>query len=90
MKINDTMKYKIIIFKVVEPMNTAKELIHKMVDEIPETKAGEVIDFLLFIKNKKEESLYMDEEEESEIWDLIKNDERVSEEKVKKILFEEE
>ena len=71
-------------------MNTAKEFIHKMVDEIPETKAGEVIDFLLFIKNKKEENLYMDEKEESEIWDLIKNDECVPVEKVKKLLFEEE
>ena len=71
-------------------MNTAKELIHKMVDEIPETKAGEFIEFLLFIKNKKEEILYMDEKEESEIWNLIKNDEYVSEEKVKKLLFEKE
>lgn len=71
-------------------MNTAKELIHKMVDEIPETKAGAVIDFLLFIKNKKEESLYLDEKEENEIWNLIKNDERVPVEKVKKLLFEEE
>lgn len=70
-------------------MNTAKEMIHKLIDEMPETKAGEVIDFLLFIKNKKEEVLYMDKEEESEIWGLIENGERVSEEKAKEIIFEE-
>jgi len=70
-------------------VNTAKEMIHKLIDEMPETKAGEVIDFLLFIKNKKEEVLYMDKEEESEIWGLIENGERVSEEKAKEIIFEE-
>lgn len=41
-------------------MNTAKDIIKKLVDEIPESKAGEVIDFLLYLKGKKETSLYLD------------------------------
>ena len=41
---------KIILFKVVELMNAAKELIYKIVDKIPETKAGEFIEFLLYHK----------------------------------------
>lgn len=70
-------------------VNIAKELIHKLIGELPETKANEVIDFLLFIKSKKEESLYMDVEEENEVWELIKNDERIADKESKKILFEE-
>ena len=63
-------------------MNTAKDIIKKLVDEIPESKAGEVIDFLLYLKNKKEQDLYLDSQEEEEIWNLIKTDERVPSEKV--------
>lgn len=62
-------------------MNTAKEVIKKLVDELPETKAGEVIDFLLFLKDKKEQELVLKADEEEEIWYLINNDERISSEK---------
>lgn len=62
-------------------MNTAKDIIKKLVDEIPETKAGEVIDFLLYLKEKKEHELYLEPQEEEEIWNLIKTDDRVSSEK---------
>lgn len=48
-------------------LNTAKDIIKKLVDEIPESKAGEVIDFLLYLKNKKEQDLYLEVEEEEEI-----------------------
>jgi hypothetical protein len=67
-------------------MNTAKDIIKKLVDEIPESKAGEVIDFLLYLKNKKEQDLYLDVQEEEEIWNLIKTDEKISSEKVNELL----
>lgn len=35
---------------VVIAMNTGKEIILKLIDDIPETKVGEVIDFLLYLK----------------------------------------
>ena len=67
-------------------MNTAKEVIMKLVDEIPETKVGEVIDFLLYLKNKTEQDLYLEPDEEEEIWSLIKNDERIPSDKVNELL----
>jgi hypothetical protein len=68
-------------------MNTAKDLIKKMVDNIPESKAGEVIDFLLYLKNKKEQDLSYEENEEEELWGLIENDEKISENDLKKKLI---
>jgi len=63
-------------------MNTAKQRIKKLVDEIPETKAGEVISFLLYLKSKPEEVLYLPPEEEEEIWYNIENDEKMSSKEV--------
>ena len=71
---------------VVSFLNTAKDMIKKLVDEIPETKAGEILDFLLYLKEKEESDLHLDSEEEEEIWDLIKNEERIPSEKVKDLL----
>ena len=45
-------------------MNTAKDIINKLVDDLPESKAGEVIDFLMYLKNRKEQDLYMDNQKE--------------------------
>jgi hypothetical protein len=67
-------------------INTAKDIIKKLIDEIPESKAGKVIDFLLYLKNKKEQDLYLDSQEEEEIWNLIKTDERVSQDKINDLL----
>jgi hypothetical protein len=61
-------------------MNTAKDRIKKLVDEIPESKAGEVIDFLLYLKTKSEQELYLTPEEEELFWNRIQNDERISSE----------
>ncbi len=72
--------------RTVLSVNTAKEIIKKLVDELPETKAGQLIDYLLFLKNKKDEDLYLDLQEEEDIWNLIRTDERVSENQVKKLL----
>lgn len=69
-------------------MNTAKERIKKLIDEIPETKAGEVIDFLLYLKSKNEEELLLTIDEEEEIWDAINNDERLSSEEIKDLLLD--
>lgn len=69
-------------------MNTAKERIKKLIDEIPETKAGEVIDFLLYLKSKNEEELLLTIDEEEEIWDGINNDERLSSEEIKDLLLD--
>ena len=71
---------------MVIKLNTAKELILKLIDEIPETKVGEVIDFLLYLKNKKEQDLDLDFNEEAEIWNLLKTDERIPAEKVNELL----
>jgi len=67
-------------------MNTVKEIIKKLVDELPETKTGQAIDFLLYLKNKPEQDLTMSLKEEEEIWALIENDERISSNEVKKEL----
>lgn len=67
-------------------MNTAKEIIMRLVNDIPETKAGEVIDFLTYLKNKEEQELVLDSREEQELWDIIENDERVSSEEVSKLI----
>ena len=68
-------------------MNTAKDRIKKLVDQIPESKAGEVIDFLLYLKAKSEQELYLTPEEEELIWDKIENDERMSSDEVKRLLI---
>ena len=71
-------------------MNTAKELILKLLDEIPESKAGEIIDFLLFLKSRKEQDLHLEPEEEAELWKLIQTDERISADRVDELLKGEE
>lgn len=67
-------------------MNTAKELIKKLIDDLPESKTGQVIDFLLYLKNKPELDLYITVKEEEELWELIQTDERISGEEVKEKL----
>jgi|GEM_PF-1031850 len=67
-------------------MNTARDIILKLVDEIPETKIGEVIDFILYLRGRKEQELYLEPEEEEEIWNLIKTDEKIPAEKVYELL----
>ena len=68
-------------------MNTAKDRIRKLIDELPETKAGEVIDFLLYLKTKDEQDLYLSVEEESTLWENINSGERISSEEAKRILI---
>ena len=63
-----------------------KEKIIDLINTIPEAKAGEVIDFLLYLKNKNSEELYLEIQEEEDIWNLIKTDDRVSSAEVNELL----
>lgn len=67
-------------------MNTARDIILKLLEEIPEAKMGEIIDFLEYLKHKQELDLLLDKSEEEELWNLIQNDERISAEEVNKLL----
>ena len=72
--------------EVVNIMNTAKDLLKQLIDELPETKAGQLIDYLLFLKNKEDQLLHLNKDEEEEIWKLIKNDERIPSDQVKQLI----
>lgn len=67
-------------------MNTAKDILKKLIADLPETKTGQAIDFLLYLRNKPEQDLYISVKEEEEVWNLIRTDERVSSNEVKKEL----
>lgn len=41
-------------------MNTAKKILYKLIEEIPENQIPEVIDFISFLKNKKENEIFKD------------------------------
>lgn len=47
-------------------MNTAKQMLYKLIEEIPEKDAFEVIDFIGYLKMKREKELYKDLEKASE------------------------
>ncbi len=61
----------------------AKDYIYKLLDDLPESKTGQLIDYILFLKSQEDQVLYIDSKEEEEIWDLIKNDERMTSEQIK-------
>jgi len=47
-------------------MNTAKKILLKLIDEIPESQIPEVIDFISFLKLKKDKQIFKDLELASE------------------------
>jgi hypothetical protein len=47
-------------------MNTAKKILLKLIDEIPESQIPEVIDFVSFLKAKKDNRAFKDLELASE------------------------
>lgn len=71
-------------------LNTAKDRIKKLIDELPETKVGEVIDFLLYLKTKSEQELYLTPEEEEIYFENIKNEEKISFDDAKRLLIGED
>ncbi|MBC7075329.1 MAG: DUF2281 domain-containing protein [Syntrophomonadaceae bacterium] len=54
-------------------MNTAKGILLKLIDEIPENQIREVIDFILFLKNKQNNQVFKDllsaSESSIDFWD---------------------
>ena len=65
--------------EVNDNMNTAKERLLKIIDEIPENEVKKILDFAEFIKAKKEKSLSEDLTKASEssldFWDNDIDDE---------------
>jgi len=59
-------------------MNTAKKRIIQLIDELPESRAGEVIDFLEFLSQRKDQELVLDADEEEDLWNRIRTEETVS------------
>jgi hypothetical protein len=60
-------------------MNTAKEILLKLIEDIPENQISEVIDFVGYLKMKNERELYKDLEQASQssmdFWDNDIDDE---------------
>jgi len=60
-------------------MNNAKKILLKLIDEIPESQIPEVIDFISFLKAKKDNQVFKDLESASEssmdFWDNDIDDE---------------
>ncbi|MCY6483816.1 DUF2281 domain-containing protein [Clostridium aestuarii] len=47
-------------------MNTAKEILFNLIEKIPENQISEVIDFIGYLKVKREKELYKDLQKASE------------------------
>ncbi len=61
--------YNIIVYSFMKGsvvMNTAKKILLKLIDEIPESQIPEVIDFISFLKAKKDNQVFKDLELASE------------------------
>lgn len=41
-------------------MNTAKKILFKLIEEVPESQIPEIIDFISFLKNKKNNEAFKD------------------------------
>ncbi|ADG81027.1 DUF2281 domain-containing protein [Thermincola potens] len=41
-------------------MNAGKSILIKLIDEIPESQIPEVIDFIMFLKNKQDNQIFKD------------------------------
>lgn len=54
-------------------MNTGKSILIKLIDEIPESQIPEIIDFIVFLKNKKNNEVFKDllsvSESSIDFWD---------------------
>ncbi len=60
-------------------MNTAKQILYKMIEDIPESQIPEVIDFITYLKVKKDNQIFKQLETASEsslgFWNNDKDDE---------------
>lgn len=41
-------------------MNTAKQILYRLIEEIPDSQISEIIDFISFLKTKKDNELFKD------------------------------
>ena len=62
-----------------DKMSTAKQILLKLIDEIPESQIHEIIDFIGYLKMKNERNIFKELEEASkssmEFWDNDIDDE---------------
>ncbi|MDK2836664.1 MAG: hypothetical protein PWP21_1441 [Thermosediminibacterales bacterium] len=60
-------------------LNTARKILLKLIEEIPDSQIPEIIDFIGYLKQKKENQIYKDLESASEssldFWDNEIDDE---------------
>ncbi len=68
-------------------MVKTKEILLKIIDELPESKKGQAIEYLQFLKDRADQDLYLSKIEEREIWKRIKTEERINSEDVTKYLL---
>lgn len=41
-------------------MNTAKQILYRLIEEIPDEQVSEIIDFISFLKSKKDKEVFKD------------------------------
>ena len=58
-------------------MNTAKKTMIDIIRRMSDEKVMKLLSFAKFIENEIETELYLSDEEEAEIIDLLENDERI-------------
>jgi hypothetical protein len=73
---------------VVRMMSYNKEKLLKLIEDLPEIKVGQAIEYLKFLKESSEQALYMSKKEENEIRQRIETEERMKSEDVKRLLEE--
>ncbi len=60
-------------------MNTSKQILHKLIEEMPDNQVPEVIDFVSYLKSKNNKEAFKELEKVSEssmeFWNNAKDDE---------------
>ena len=60
-------------------MNTAKQILYKLIEEMPDNQIPEVIDFVSYLKSKSDKEVFKELEKASEssieFWNNAKDDE---------------
>ena len=60
-------------------MNTAKQILYKLIEEMPDNQIPEVIDFVSYLKSKSDKEVFKESEKASEssieFWNNAKDDE---------------
>ena len=64
----------------------SKKLILELVDDLPEEKLGKVISFIKFIKEEEEPTLILESEDETDILNILEDDEWYNSDEIKKTI----